>query len=81
MQNIAKYANPSIARIRLAQNNGDLTFEVTDDGTGFDPAEAHGSGLTNMRDRFEALGGSLLIRSRPGAGTAVTGSVPVEGKA
>jgi signal transduction histidine kinase len=81
MQNIAKYANASSARIRLAQSNGDLTFEVTDDGAGFDPAEAHGSGLTNMRDRLEALGGSLAIRSRPGAGTAVTGSVPVEVKA
>jgi signal transduction histidine kinase len=78
MQNIAKYANASSTRIRLARSNGNLTFEVTDDGAGFDPAAAHGSGLTNMRDRLEALGGSLQIRSRPGAGTAISGSVPVE---
>jgi signal transduction histidine kinase len=78
MQNIAKYANASSTTIRLARTNGDLTFEIADDGAGFDPAGAHGSGLTNMRDRLEALGGSLQIRSEPGAGTAISGSVPVE---
>jgi len=78
MQNIAKYANASSATIRLARSNGRLTFNVEDDGDGFDPADAHGSGLTNMRDRLDALGGSLEVRSWPGEGTSISGAVPVE---
>jgi signal transduction histidine kinase len=78
MQNIAKYANASDATIRLGRSNGDLTFEVVDDGRGFDPATAGGSGLTNMRDRVEAVGGTLEIQSEPGNGTTVLGRVPVE---
>ena len=78
MQNISKYANASSATIRLARSDGQLTFAVEDDGDGFDPADARGSGLTNMRDRLDALGGSLRVRSRPGEGTAISGSVPVE---
>ena len=53
-----------------------LRFEVRDDGVGFKvngmPA---GAGLTNMRDRIEAVGGRLTIKSVPGEGTCVSGSV------
>jgi signal transduction histidine kinase len=59
--------------------NGDLRFEVRDDGPGFPPEEAEtGAGLENMRDRMAAVGGRLDIRSSPGAGTAVIGTIPVE---
>jgi hypothetical protein len=37
------------------------TFVVEDDGIGFDPATTSGSGLNNMRDRLEALGGELAV--------------------
>lgn len=53
---------------------GRLTFAVEEDGDGFDPADAQGSGPTNMRNRLDAL----EVKSRPGAGTAIVGSVPVE---
>ena len=47
-------------------------------GRGFDPTRAReGSGLQNMTDRIEALGGKLLIRSAPGQGTSIIGEVPV----
>jgi signal transduction histidine kinase len=77
MQNIAKYADASGVRISLAESNGDLTFVVEDDGVGFDPTRARGSGLANMRDRLEALGGDVSVRSSAGAGTTVRGRVPV----
>ena len=77
LKNIAKYASANEAIIRLGRSNGDLTFEVVDDGRGFDPAIAGGSGLTNMRDRVEAVGGTLEIQSEPGIGTTVLGRVPV----
>jgi signal transduction histidine kinase len=78
LQNVAKYANANSATIRLASDDGQLTFEVTDDGDGFDPAEARGAGLTNMRDRLEAVGGELEVRSTRGGGTTVSGRIPVE---
>jgi signal transduction histidine kinase len=78
LQNIAKYADASAATIRLEQSNGSLTFDVTDDGVGFDPAAAsHGSGLQGIADRLAALGGTLDVRSAAGAGTTVTGHLPV----
>ncbi len=80
LQNVAKYAEAGTATIALAETNGDLSFRIRDDGRGFDPAASRtGAGLTNMRDRLEALGGSLEITSRPGAGTTVSGRVPLKG--
>jgi signal transduction histidine kinase len=79
LQNVAKYADATTATVRLAQTNGSLTFEVTDDGRGFDPAAAErGSGLQGIADRLAALGGTLTVRSAPGAGTTIAGSLPVE---
>jgi signal transduction histidine kinase len=77
LQNVAKYAGAERVAVRLAATNGSLRFEVEDDGAGFDPAAASGSGLTNMRDRLDALGGTLVVRSEPGAGTTVAGSIPL----
>jgi signal transduction histidine kinase len=56
-------------------------FEVADGGAGFDPAAARrGTGLTNMRDRLGAIGGTLSVVSAPGAGTRVEGAVPLAGE-
>jgi signal transduction histidine kinase len=77
LQNVAKYAAANRATIRIDQADGALAFSVTDDGAGFEPATARlGSGLTNMRDRLEALGGALEIASAPGTGTRLSGRVP-----
>jgi len=77
LQNIAKYADARHATIRLGRSNGDLTFEVEDDGRGFDQGVVSGSGLTNMRDRVEAVGGTFVVSSLPGSGTTVGGRIPV----
>jgi signal transduction histidine kinase len=76
LQNVVKHADASGGRIALADEDGDLRFEVTDDGRGFaaDGARA-GSGLQNMSDRLEALGGRLEVRSDR-AGTRICGRVP-----
>ena len=78
LQNVAKYAEATSVTVRLGLEDGDLLFTVTDDGRGFDPATTpQGSGLQNMRDRLEALGGSVEVVSEPGRGTTVTGRIPV----
>jgi signal transduction histidine kinase len=76
LQNVAKYANASSARVRLAGGERTVRFEVTDDGSGFDPARTPlGTGLQGMRDRLEALGGTFEIDSSPGVGTTVRGMI------
>ena len=78
LQNVAKYADASSARVNLLVEDGQLTFEVSDDGRGFDSATTPlGSGMQNMADRLAALGGSIEVRSNPGAGTTVGGRIPV----
>jgi signal transduction histidine kinase len=77
LQNVAKYAGARRAEVRLAASGHDLRFEVTDDGAGFDPASrGYGTGLQGMADRLHAHGGSLDVRSAPGAGTTILGRLP-----
>lgn len=79
LNNLAKYARASAATVSLSQADGALTFEVSDDGIGFQVANAtDGTGLQGMADRLDAIGGSLEIRSAPGEGTTVLGRVPVQ---
>jgi signal transduction histidine kinase len=76
IQNAAKHAPGAHVGLRLWAASGALMFEVRDDGPGFDPGlRPEGSGLTNMRDRVGALGGTLRIDAS--AGTCVTGAVPL----
>ena len=77
LQNVTKHARASRVEISLRSLDHELSFEVTDDGAGFDPAkDARGSGLRNMIDRIEGVGGRLAIRSEAGQGATVTGTVP-----
>ncbi len=78
LQNASKHTGEhTSATVRLWEEDGTLLFEVDDDGTGFDIGhKAAGAGLTNMRDRLGAVGGTLRIESAPGKGTHVHGAVP-----
>ena len=78
LQNAAKHAERETSVLISLRQGKRLRFEVRDDGVGFKvngmPA---GAGLTNMRDRIEAVGGRLTIKSVSGEGTCVSGSVPL----
>ena len=78
LQNAAKYSQASSVTVALAADDEALGFEVSDDGMGFDPAStARGTGLQNMTDRIDSLGGSLTVRSSPRAGTTLNGRIPI----
>ena len=82
LQNVTKYADADVALIRLTHEAGRLTFEVTDDGAGFDSATAQlGSGLQGIVDRLDTVEGSFTVASEPGVGTTVAGSIPVDDSA
>jgi signal transduction histidine kinase len=79
LNNVVKYSGASSAEVRLAQSNGALTFEVSDDGAGFDTDRtSYGTGLRGMADRIEVIGGVLEVRSAPGRGTSITGRIPTD---
>lgn len=79
IQNVVKHGGPNAtATLRLWTDAGRLNFEVRNPGIGFDVDRVKtGSGLVNMRDRIEAVGGTLQILSGRGRGVSVRGNVPV----
>ena len=79
LSNTARHAHASAARVALRCGDGTLHIEISDDGVGFDagrraPTGHHG--LRNMRDRAEALGGTVDLRSGA-AGTSIIVTVPL----
>ena len=80
LQNVDKHAGSgATAVIRLWERDGRLSFEIVDDGVGYDVESARhaGQGLVNMSDRIAALGGTLVVESTPGRGTTVRANIPV----
>ena len=76
LQNAVKHGGAQAgARVRLFDREGVLCFEVSDTGGGFDiGTHSGGTGIANMRDRIEAIGGTVHIDSVLGEGTSVRGT-------
>jgi signal transduction histidine kinase len=81
LQNVAKHGGDgAAASLCLWRDRKAVRFSVSDDGVGFLTRRppAKGAGLTNMTDRIGAVGGTLAVRSAPGEGTTVAGTVAIE---
>jgi len=78
LANVAKHARAARVGLTLSYMEHQVALDVRDDGRGFDPAETKGFGLVAMRQRIEALSGTLQVESEPGAGTAISASLPAE---
>jgi signal transduction histidine kinase len=77
LANIVRHANARHVVIALERDGGDVVLMIRDDGAGIRaPQSSGGMGLTGMRERAAALGGSMSIESKPGAGTTLRISLP-----
>jgi signal transduction histidine kinase len=76
LTNAAKYADTPVVDVVVAARGDALQVEVRDDGRGgADPSE--GTGLLGLRDRVEAIGGTMRLTSPPGAGTSLHVELPL----
>jgi two-component system, NarL family, sensor histidine kinase DegS len=86
LTNVRKHASAREVTVTFTSNGADqLKIVITDDGRGFTPegqrnGKARPMGLTSMRERVEALGGSFHVHSQPGSGTQVTATIPIPRK-
>jgi signal transduction histidine kinase len=75
LANVVKYARAGAVTVAVTRTGDRARVEVADDGVGgADPTR--GTGLRGLADRIGALGGTLAVESRPGAGTAIRASIP-----
>ncbi len=78
MTNAAAHGAASRVDVTLRASVESIELDVKDDGAGYDPARTpYGVGLTNIRDRVEALGGDIDVESAPGSGTTLRVRVPL----
>ena len=83
IDNALRHASARRVTVELSWRHGKLIVRVGDDGVGFDPIgprpeEHRRGGLERMEDVARAAGGSLSLRSAPGAGTCISALFPVE---
>jgi signal transduction histidine kinase len=80
LANVAKYARASVVHVAVEVRGGLLAISVRDDGEGgADPSR--GSGLLGLKDRAEAIGGTLSCESPHGAGTSLQVELPLDDRA
>jgi two-component system, NarL family, sensor kinase len=79
LENIAQHSAAQTASLHLSITPEQVTLEITDNGQGFEPGQtpADRFGLVGMNERLRLLGGSLELKTNPGAGTLIRAVVPL----
>ena len=87
LNNVAKHSQADQVKLTITKDEKHIYVRVEDNGCGFDVNHelskddlSKHMGIPNMRDRTELFGGSLMIRSEPGQGTAVEATWPLLGE-
>jgi signal transduction histidine kinase len=80
LSNCVRHAQATHAEVTIRTHGNRVRISICDDGKGFVETGAHpkGYGLMNMEARAKKLGGSLLLRSKPGQGTRITAEFLLE---
>ncbi|TMR90562.1 sensor histidine kinase [Nonomuraea basaltis] len=77
LQNAIKHAGEKATVTITMEDKDGLSFDFRDTGNGAAPDLIHaGHGITNMYDRLGAIGGTLTIDARPGAGLHLHATIP-----
>jgi signal transduction histidine kinase len=82
LNNAVKHARASTVRIELQSTSSKVACSVRDNGQGFDDqaqAAGQGLGLLGIRERLNALGGSLRVDTKPRQGTTLVADIPLGG--
>ena len=74
--NATRHAHASVVRVAVEERDDRLHLSIRDDGVG-GVNSARGSGLIGLRDRVEALGGTLEVSGPPGQGTLILVQLPL----
>ncbi|MFD6229688.1 GAF domain-containing protein [Streptomyces sp. NPDC060232] len=77
LSNAARHADATTVDVTVEATRETLRLRVADNGRGIDPAVTRRSGLANLRQRAEGLGGTLDLSARRPAGTVLTWTVPL----
>ncbi len=85
LSNVVRHAGARSVRVRIARRESAVFAEVHDDGRGFAVDDElartdHGLGVFGMQERAAYVGGSVHVRSRPGAGTTIRVRMPTRGE-
>lgn len=81
LHNVMKHSGTDSVELSIAGRSATITLRLRDKGKGFDPSlldPSQGLGLVSMTERVSSVGGTLTIRSAPGAGTEIEASVPIQ---
>ena len=84
LTNIAKHAGATAVKIDLSDAEGVLTLEIADDGKGLSKVELEKTkafGIRGLHERAKTVDGWLDVSSRPGTGTSIILSIPLDGAA
>jgi signal transduction histidine kinase len=76
LANVVRHSQAQSCRVWI-HRDGTLDLRISDDGIGFDPVVAGGTGLRSIRTRVEELGGRAELMAEPGRGTTLTVTLPV----
>ena len=78
LANVMKHSGATAVEVDVTVHDGTLAVRVSDNGAG-GVDETRGSGIVGLRDRVEALGGTITVASSPGDGTVIRADLPLGG--
>jgi signal transduction histidine kinase len=78
LSNVVGHAHAKQCEVSVTLAAGELVLSVVDDGVGLGQPYVSGIGITSMRSRVQALGGTFHLGASPGGGTLLQARIPVE---
>ena len=79
LTNVARHSGASEVEVEVQDAGNGLLVAISDNGVGFDPeTRQYSYGLLGIRERAQMLGGTVEVTSKPGEGTSVLASIPLQ---